>query len=83
MKLWLLRPREEVYGTELDLWEPWYDKAFGYIVRAEKEKEARELATTGIGDEAKEAWLDAKYSTCEELLPEGEPKIILSDIHNA
>ena len=83
MKLWILKPREVVYGTELDLWKPWYDKAFGYIVRAESEEEARKLGTLGSGIEAAEAWLDAKYPTCEELLPEGKSEIVLSDINHA
>lgn len=35
MKLWLLRPIE----TEgPNLWDPWYDKAFGFVVRAKNGK---------------------------------------------
>lgn len=36
MKLWLLRP---VVGLDENdnPWWPWYDKAFGFVVRAETE----------------------------------------------
>lgn len=36
MKIWLLRP---IDGC--DEWNPWYDKAFGFVVRAAREQEAR------------------------------------------
>jgi hypothetical protein len=44
MKLWLLRPKE---GRSH--WEPWYDKAFGFVVRANSETEARKLASGDAG----------------------------------
>jgi hypothetical protein len=37
VRLWLLRPVES--GSAF--WEPWYDKAFGFVVRAETEEDAR------------------------------------------
>lgn len=40
MKLWLLRPIDPHGG----LWDPWFDKIFGFVVRAETETEARTLA---------------------------------------
>ena len=46
MKLWILRPIE---GSPY--WEPWYDKAFGFVVRAKDEKEARMIAYRDQGDE--------------------------------
>lgn len=39
MKIWLLRP---IDGC--DEWNPWYDKAFGFVVCANSEQEAREAA---------------------------------------
>lgn len=79
MKLWLLKPREED-----KLWEPWYDKAFGFVVRAETEARARELAEEMAGNESREgrqqfAWKDPEHSTCQELLPEGEETVVLRD----
>jgi len=49
MKLWLLRPR--VLEDTFDPWEPWYDKAFGFVVRAETEKDARQMAQERAGIE--------------------------------
>ena len=46
MKLWLLRPVKDS-----PRWEPWYDKAFGFVVRAETELAARHIADTHAGDE--------------------------------
>jgi hypothetical protein len=81
MKLWLLRPIE---GLENNPWEPWYDKAFGFVVRAETEERAREIANESGGDEKpKNAWLDSTLSTCNELLPDGEEGLIIEDFHAA
>ncbi len=46
MKLWILRPVKDD-----NLWDPWYDKAFGFIVAAETEEAARALAQSKGGDE--------------------------------
>ena len=84
MKLWLLLP---VDGD--DLWKPWYDKAFGFVVRAETEGEARAMANKAGGDEVRDfgksypAWTASEHSTCVELLAEGEPGIIIQDFHSA
>lgn len=80
MKLWLLRPVEDNA-----LWEPWYDKAFGFVVRAETEEEARALAQAGGGDEAGwfrksfPAWTDPANSTCVELTSDGDAQVIIRD----
>jgi len=78
MQLWILSPVE---GR--DEWSPWYDKAFGFVVRAECESDARAIAAEGHGDEGKEAWLSSDSSTCELLLDEGKPGQIISDFHSA
>ncbi len=87
-KLWLLRP---VAGlTEDDPWEPWYDKAFGFVVRAETEEEAREFANKEGGDESPRSWEEVtrktvipwtnpKYSTCEILYTYGGEGVIIRD----
>lgn len=93
MKLWLLRPIDpDGHGS---LWEPWYDKAFGFIVRAETEVEARVFAQANAGDEAElwdsenrtrrstEAWTSAEHSTCIELTLTGEPGVIMRDFASA
>ena len=81
MNLYLLKPRDDI-KEESSPWEPRYDKAFGFVVRAGTETDARKLATTEGGDEIcsePTAWLDPEYSTCEALAYyiKGEEKIIL------
>lgn len=94
MKLWLLRPVDGLKKND-NPWEPWYDKAFGFVVRAETEEEARALAHADAGDEnrgefmsrtiaaTKQPWMDAKYSTCVELLPEGAAEVVMKDFASA
>lgn len=86
MKLWLLRPVESVVIVQdrnLNPWQPWYDKSFGFVVRAPTEEMARFIASEHCGDEGEAAWLDAKHSTCMELLLEGEGGMIIEDVANA
>lgn len=57
-KLWLLRPIDENSPP----WTPWYDKAFGFVIRAESEREARRMTesrTNITGDEAVFTFPDA------------------------
>jgi hypothetical protein len=93
MKLWLLRPRETLMDDD-NPWEPWYDKAFGFVVRAETEEKARELITRDqksggfswndhYGDEGPRAWADPKYSWCEEITQEGQEQVIIRDFASA
>ena len=86
MKLWLLRPADGLYGVN----NPWggvylWDKAKGFVVRAETEEAARYVANNNAGDENDEVinpWLDGKYSTCVELTSDGEEGLILRDYFN-
>lgn len=90
MKLWLLRPVKGLPDND-NPWKPWYDKTFGFVVRAETEEAARNLADMEAGEEnqgeflgnkiadTKNPWIDAKYSTCIELTADGEPKVIIED----
>ncbi len=92
MKLWLLQP---IRIENDDPWDPWYDKAFGFVIRSETERYARTLAHENAGDEnrgaflgnqtadTKNPWLDPKYSTCTELLQDGPEQLILQDFHAA
>lgn len=75
MKLWILKPIDDQSGP----WEPWYDKTFGFIVRAESEEQARVLAAEQCGDEGPDAWLDESLSTCIELTSDGEAGVIIED----
>lgn len=96
MKLWLLAPRGDL-SDDNNPWKPWYDKVFGFLVCAETAEEARQVANENAGDEtvawdnvAKKytrddltPWLNSRFSTCVELLPEGEPRVILRDFRSA
>lgn len=79
MKLWLLHPINPHEGP----WDPWYDKAFGFVVRAENETEARAFAANGCGDEGEYPWINAVFSTCIELLPEGEQGVVIQKRRDA
>lgn len=86
MKLYLLKPIENL---EIDFWDPWYDKAFGFVVRAETEFEARNIANDNCGDEDRtflegnSPWLSAEFSKCTELSADGKSEMILRDLHSA
>jgi len=94
MKLWILRPQENLPENE-NPWDPWYDKVFGFVIRAETEVDARKLAHKEAGDENRgeflnskianttTPWLDEKYSTCVELTAEGESDVIIRDFASA
>ena len=81
MKLWLLRPREDLPRRN-NPWDPPYDKKHGFVIRADTEQQARELAHHRGEDENRSTlspWLLAKYSTCTELTHDGETEVILED----
>lgn len=71
MRLWILKPIKD--------WEPWYDTALGFVVRAVDEATARQLASETAGDEGSAVWLDPSKTDCEELEQSGEEGIILCD----
>jgi hypothetical protein len=71
MKLWLLRRKRE----------NGYDVHNGFVIRAESEDHARVVAGRAAGDEGELAWLRRSRSTCEELLADGNPCIVLADFN--
>lgn len=78
MKLWLLRPRDP--PPVPNPWDPWYDLPFGLVVRAESELAAREIAH-GENPAPQQAWRRSNASTCVELTADGEPGVIIEDVH--
>lgn len=81
MKLWILRPADSLPAGD-DPWVPWFDRAFGFVVLAETEADARALASNEAGDEERSGvnpWMNAEYSTCFELKPEGDPQVVMRD----
>lgn len=81
MSLWILEFIENC--PRPDPWSFPYDVALGFIVRAETEQQARELAAEQAGDEGRNAWLDPDYSTCMVLTDTGEAGVILRDFKDA
>jgi hypothetical protein len=75
-KLWILRP---IANLTWSPWDPWYDKTFGMIVRAVSERSARSIAAENCAEEGEEAWLNSDYSTCIELVFEGNAGVIMRD----
>ena len=85
MKLWLLKARKDLPSGD-NPWFPWYDKNFGFVVRAETEEQARQIAHESAGDEnygQLQPWLNSKYSECAELLQDGAAEMVLEDFHAA
>lgn len=92
MKLWLLRPAANLAAGN-NPWKPWYDRTFGFVIRADSEKAARAIADDEGGPECGSrfglnkgipAWTDPAYSTCIELLPEGgDEGVIMQDTARA
>lgn len=97
MKLWLLQPDTDHQSTADNCWEPWYDKAFGFVVAAPNEASARLIAHKNGGDESYKwgedyltrhetnAWIDPTKSTCIELKADSYavPTMILRDFASA
>ena len=77
MKLWLLEVRYDLPGNE----NPWTacDQYRGFVIRADTEIKARQLAAFESGDD----WINPGKSTCIELFQNGIETIILSDFYNA
>ena len=82
MKLWLLRPKKEFPEGYQDPWLPWYDKVFGFVIRAETEENARKIADKNAmaENDPLHPWLDPLLSDCIELTSEGEEELILQDV---
>lgn len=84
MKLWILKAREDLPATD-DPWITQYGTNKSVLVRASTEHMAREFAHGKRGDERvnRNAWIDSKYSTCEEITVDGIPGVLLIDHHEA
>ncbi len=75
MRLWILRPYHDDEGP----WASGKACAFGFVVRAESESEARQLVAFWSGDERPEAWTEGMLTSCEPLSHAGEADVVLSD----
>jgi hypothetical protein len=55
----------------------YWDQNVGLVVRAMDEAQAREFAAQSSADEGGQTWKDPTSSTCERLLEDGTPEVIL------
>lgn len=66
MKLWILRPVEEL--DDDNPWDPIYDKTFGFVIRAETEDQARSIAHSNGRDENANTVLDDPDSSVKKTM---------------
>lgn len=78
MKLWLLRP----IGENGTAWCVVYDCSYGFVIRAQSEADARNLAADYSGDEGGGAWLDSTLSSCVVLEADGQAEVIIRDFYS-
>lgn len=90
--LYILTP---IHISGDDPWSPWYDKCFGFVIRAKDEAEARHIAEQNAGDENRgeflsqkisnttSPWLDEKYSKCLVLSESGDVGLVMRDFASA
>jgi hypothetical protein len=81
MKLWKLIPHDDLPEND-NPWEPSDRKAMGFVVRAQDEAQARELAHSHAHAEnhgTLTPWLDPDYSSCKELTVDGIPMVGMCD----
>jgi hypothetical protein len=86
MKLFILRPNDSIVGKtkrQGNPWDPSWDKAFGFVIRAKTQERARDMASKNSGLENKaeglNPWLDPEYSSCIELKSDGPEEEIMRD----
>ena len=86
MQLYLLEPTK--LGKET-VWEPWYNKIFGFVIQAASYKDARKLAADNSQDEGGGVWLNTNLTTCKKLTNcrklavKKKAKVIMQDLHAA
>jgi len=71
---------------EISSTKRWYDSFDSFVVRAQSEDEARQLAQRKIADESRIAadfWLNPVFSSCNELHSAGRSEIVLGSFNAA
>lgn len=77
-KLWILESRGGLKPRQ-DPWRGYLNQTYCMVIRAETEEDARAIATEHAHSEGGKAWADHKLSSCKELLPSGEPGIVVRE----
>jgi len=86
--LWILEPRHDLAEDD-NPWEPFFDRCFGIVVEAGDEQAARAIGHAScVGtDETilrdRRVFLDPKYTTCVELNPSGQERLIMASFQFA
>lgn len=80
MELWILEARHDLPKAN-NPWLPEYDKNHAFVVAAETEQRAREMADQNAADENLNGrpWLDERLSTCQKLVPGTQERIIIAE----
>ena len=73
MALWLLERKDEAG----------YDEAAGFVISADDETSAREIAFSNGGDENRSFWLDSGHVSCREITKREDSGVILRDFKAA
>lgn len=82
MKLFLLNLRKDYSNNSSALANTYYDMVLGFVVRAENEEAARQIASDNHEDEGDQVWFDRSKVTCEEIHVSGDAGMILKDSIN-
>ena len=89
MKLWILEPVNELPDDD-NPWKPWHERVFGFVIQADDENEARNIAHSEAGREndgensaVRYPWLVPKYSECVELVPGVDAGVVIRDFRAA
>lgn len=78
-KLFILEKRQGIKWDK-DPWHRQYEAYHAFVVRAESEQKARELAHNCRGDENQSGlnpWLNREYTSCKELKAGGGSGVVI------
>lgn len=88
--VWVLTPRDDRNIDDVsDPWSPWFDKNFGFIIRAESETRAREIAQENAGGETRDnrdegVWTDPSLAACVPIEEYGgDDEVLMRDFARA
>src|SRR5947209_5842427 len=79
-RLWLLKPLDAIVTACDSAWCSPADCCWAFVIRAESEGAARQLAQAAGQGEVRpdlRTWLDPRLTSCVELSGDGAPEIIL------
>lgn len=74
MKFWILGANPDL-PDDHPFWKASNEYAVEFLIEAETESEARQIAALNCGDEGKEAWFNPELSECKELKLSGSPGV--------